>query len=73
MFVESYLGSLAYNQDTLTPFQLLLVAAVAALYLYTYGRALFVAFKKQGLLQGLFALFFYPLYLIWNVTTLIRK
>jgi len=42
------------------------------LYAVTYGRSVWSAFSCQGFVQGLLAVFFYPIYLMWNVTSLNR-
>jgi hypothetical protein len=53
--------------------QFILALIVCIAYFLTIGRSVITAFSCQGVGQGLFALLTYPLYLIWNVTTLIRK
>jgi hypothetical protein len=54
-----------------------LAAIMSAVLLVAYFivviRAVSVAYKCQGLGQALLALFLYPVYLVWNFTTMIQK
>ena len=52
--------------------QFILFLLMGIAYLFTYGRAVWTAFSCQGIVQGLLALFFFPIYVIWNLTSLIR-
>jgi hypothetical protein len=42
-------------------------------YLIVVIRAVIVAYNCQGIVQALLALFMYPVYLVWNFTTLVQK
>ena len=53
-------------------FQFLIILVTGIAYLFTYGRAVWSAFSCQGMIQGLTALLFFPVYVIWNLTSLIR-
>jgi len=73
--LANYISQLQ-STDTSQPigiFLFILLLVVGLVYLITYGRAVWTAFACQGIAQGLLALFVFPIYVIWNLTSLIRS
>ena len=51
----------------------ILTAVMIIAYLVVVIRAVMVAYNCQNLVQAVLALFMYPIYLVWNFTTMVQK